>query len=167
MKKILLISWLLLTNVTFSQQNNTDILVGNWSVATLQYPPFSEWYAPNYKAYTPDAKILQQIKKHSKDITITIVMGTWCGDSQLQVPHFMAIADKLGWKNNIETIFVNRSKTTPDGLEKKLNITNVPTIIFYKKGKEINRIVESPRETLEKDIYKIVKGEAYKHIYLQ
>ena len=34
-----------------------------------------------------------------------------------------------------------------------------------KNGKEINRIVEFPIETIEKDIYKILSGNEYKNAY--
>jgi len=50
-------------------------------------------------------------------------------------------------------------------LEKDLNITNIPTFIFYKNGKEMHRIVESPMESLEKDMLKIITGQPYKHAY--
>ena len=45
------------------------------------------------------------------------------------------------------------------------NITNTPTIIFYKDSLEINRIVEFPVETLERDIYKIINDIEYRHVY--
>ena len=38
-----------------------------------------------------------------------------------------------------------------------LKIEYVPTIIFYKDGNELGRIVESPEDTLEKDMIKILK----------
>ncbi|MCB0473638.1 MAG: thioredoxin family protein, partial [Flavobacteriaceae bacterium] len=66
---------------------------------------------------------------------------------------------------NLELITVDHSKKTPDNLQEGLNITNVPTFIFYKKGKEIGRFVEYPRETLEKDILAIISGQPYKHSY--
>ena len=62
-------------------------------------------------------------------------------------------------------VAVNEDKKTPDNLEKGLNIERVPTFIFYKKGKEIGRFVEYPRESVEADILKIVSGEPYKHAY--
>jgi len=52
-------------------------------------------------------------------------------------------------------------KTSPTGEEKGLNIIKVPTIIFLKDGKEVNRIVESPLETLEQDIAQIVFKKDY------
>jgi len=58
-----------------------------------------------------------------------------------------------------------RDKTTPEQFEKGLHITNVPTFIFYKNGKEVNRIVESTVIYLEQDMLDIVSGNKYKHIY--
>ena len=37
--------------------------------------------------------------------------------------------------------------------------------IFLKKNEEINRIVEFPVETLQKDIIKILSNNNYKHAY--
>ena len=60
-------------------------------------------------------------------------------------------------------ITVSRSKQTPDHLEKDFDLKTVPTILFYKDGKEIGRYLEYPRETLEKDILKIVTGKKYQN----
>ena len=93
-------------------------------------------------------------------------MGTWCGDSQHETPIFYKLMDAINFDyKNLTMIAVNRSKETPDNLQEGLKITNVPTFIFYKKGKEMGRFVEYPRETLEKDVLKIVSGKLYKHSY--
>jgi hypothetical protein len=60
---------------------------------------------------------------------------------------------------------MTREKTTPQNYEEGLHVTNVPTFIFYKDGKEMNRIVEFPIKTLESDMLTILKGEPYKHAY--
>ena len=60
---------------------------------------------------------------------------------------------------------MDRNKTTPDTYENGLNITNVPTFIFYEKGVEINRIVESPIKSLEEDMLEILTGSSYKPNY--
>ena len=65
----------------------------------------------------------------------------------------------------MKLIAMSLDKTTADSLEKNQNIINIPTIIFKKNGKEINRIVEFPIETIEKDIYKILSGNDYKNAY--
>ena len=93
-------------------------------------------------------------------------MGTWCEDSQRETPNFIKILKQVDFDfNNLELITVNREKITPQGLENGLNITNVPTFIFYKDGKEINRIVEFPIESLEEDMINILTNKDYKHAY--
>jgi hypothetical protein len=37
----------------------------------------------------------------------------------------------------------------------------VPTLILYKNGREVNRIIESPNTTLEEDLQKIIEGKGY------
>ena len=56
-------------------------------------------------------------------------------------------------------------KQSPNPEAKGLNIHRVPTFIFYKDAKEIGRFVERVRESLEKDMLKIVSGQEYKHFY--
>jgi hypothetical protein len=74
--------------------------------------------------------------------------------------------DFLDVKNQkLELIALSLEIITPDSVEKGLEIYNIPTFIFKKDGKEINRIVEFPIETLEKDIFNILSGEDYKNAY--
>ena len=38
-----------------------------------------------------------------------------------------------------------------------LQVTNVPTFIFFKDGKEQGRIIEKPKNTLEEDIANLLR----------
>lgn len=98
------------------------------------------------------------LSKSLKDKKITIVLGTWCGDSKFQVPHFLKIMDALKIKEDqITFIGVDGLKHAENGLLDNLKITNVPTFIFSDKNeKEFGRITESPTETLEKDMIKLL-----------
>ena len=58
-------------------------------------------------------------------------------------------------------------KNTNENYEKGLNIINVPTLIFYKNGKEINRFVEFPNISLAKDLEQIIQGKPYKNPYYE
>ena len=74
--------------------------------------------------------------------------------------------DKLNIGNDkIEMIGMTLEKTTPDSLELNQNIINVPTFIFKRDGKEINRIVEFPIETIGKDILEILTTNNYQNPY--
>ena len=142
------------------------ILIGKTKKSDLEQVPFNEWFENGYNDYQPNIEIINQIKELPLDYTITIFMGTWCEDSQIQVPKFYKILNEINLpEKKINLITMKRDKTTPEQLEKDLNITNVPTFIFYENGKEVNRIVESPVENLELDILTILSKKPYKNIY--
>ena len=111
-------------------------------------------------------KTLDKLKPLFEDIEITVFMGTWCSDSRKEIPVFFKLIDKLRInENSIELIGMTLEKTTPDSLELNQNLINVPTFIFKKDGKEINRIVEFPLETIEKDILEILTTNNYQNPY--
>jgi thiol-disulfide isomerase/thioredoxin len=140
-------------------------LVGPIHRTELNEAPHDEWFASEYKNYSPLDTTINKLKPLMKDVSITVFMGTWCSDSQLQVPAFFRILDELGYTKKVSLIAVDEDKKTPTGSAAKNNITNVPTFIFYKNGKELNRIVEFPLTFLEDDMLQIMNGEQYKHAY--
>lgn len=143
-----------------------DILLGKQTKEALLNIPYSLWYKPNYENYKPNTATITELKKHTEGVSVTLFMGTWCEDSQQQVPAFYKILEEVQFDNDAVTLIaMDKNKTTSEQFEKDLNITNVPTFIFYKNGKELHRIVERPMETLEKDMLKIVTGQPYKHAY--
>ena len=69
-----------------------------------------------------------------------------------------ARCDKSGYpENKITLVAVDRAKTGPDNLHKTYNITNVPTFIVLKDGKEVGRVVEYGKEgVIDKELGEIV-----------
>ncbi len=119
-----------------------------------------------YEAYKPSQETLEIIKNNINDYKIKVFMGTWCGDSKREVPKLYKLLDQSGYNmNNIEMQAVKHDKTLPDDLQKEYGVHHVPTIIFYKDGKEVNRFVEYPQENFEEDIAKIVSGREYQDSY--
>jgi thiol-disulfide isomerase/thioredoxin len=166
MKKLIFIIVVFIHFNGISQDLDDKILVGIQTKESFKQQPFAEWFNPNYSDAKLDISTVNKIKKHMKGVTIKAFMGTWCGDSQHEVPNFYKLMDAVNFNyKHLTMIAVNRSKETPDNLQEGYNITNVPTFIFFKKGKEIGRFVEYPRESLEKDVLKIVSGKPYKHSY--
>ncbi len=148
------------TNKTkIDAKSQMEVLTGLCNRKGLKSNLFKTYFETGYAAYTPDTATISQLKKvmTNKNILTTIVMGSWCGDSQDQVPRFYKIIDVLGYSDSKVTLYcVDRTKKTDKGETDNLNITLVPTFIFYKDGKELGRITESPKETLEKDILEIL-----------
>jgi thiol-disulfide isomerase/thioredoxin len=147
-------------------ENPEKMLVGKVIKSDLQKEPFATWFNSTFENYKPKATVVTDLKSKIKDIEITIFMGTWCSDSQAQVPNFYKIINSIGFdENKVKLITMNKEKTTPEKFEEGLKITNVPTFIFYKNGKELHRIVETPVVSLEEDMLKILSQQAYKHNY--
>jgi thiol-disulfide isomerase/thioredoxin len=141
-------------------------LIGTINRESLLQAPYNEWFTPNYDAYKTDKEVMAQLSPLLREVDLKVFLGTWCGDSHDQIPVLYKILDEANFKpENLEVISVNRSMSTPDGLQKGFNIERIPTIIVYKKGKEIGRFVEYPRKSVEADLLKIVSGQGYKHVY--
>lgn len=144
------------------------MLVGKATREGLQLEPFQSWFKPGYENYQVDSETVEKLKPLLSEVSITAFMGTWCEDSQREMPHFYKILDEAGFdESKLTLITVTEEKTTPQGFEKEKNIINVPTFIFYKHEKELGRIVEYPIETLEKDMLAILSGKEYKHAYAE
>ncbi len=144
------------------------MLLGEANRKGFQMDAFKDWFNTGYKDYKVDLETVAKLNPLLKDVTITVFMGTWCEDSQRETPHFYKILDEAGFdESKLTLITVSEEKTTPQGFEKGKDITNVPTIIFYKDGKELGRIVEYPIESLEKDMLAILSGKEYKHAYAE
>lgn len=145
-------------------QTSDEILLGEISKADLQKGPYAVWYNENDTAYEVDLDTITKLDTLLEGVQVKIVMGTWCHDSKREVPRFYKILSRaqIG-EDNTQMIALDRKKQAPNGEIDGLEITNTPTFIFLKDGKELNRIVEKPVESLEKDMVKILKGEKYRH----
>ncbi len=137
---------------------NKEIMINNCTRKSVcNFPEFKTMYDTMYESYAPDSATLTALKPLMEGVKVTIVMGTWCGDSKLQVPHFYKITDQLGLtEQDMTLICVDGQKKAENGLIDNMNIERVPTFIFIKDGKEIGRVVESPRDTLEKDALELL-----------
>jgi len=141
----------------FDVETNENILIGICDRNGLESGTFGAAFTDEYASYIPDNVYIQRIKGVSNDISITIVMGTWCIDSKEQVPRFFKILDMIGLDPaKIQVICVDRDKRAPGISSADLSLRLVPTFIFYRSGLEIGRIVETPQEDLEIDMLEIL-----------
>lgn len=150
--------------------NSSDdpILLGELKISEIEQ---FKWYKENYAAYQPNAKIVKSIQNKIKDRTlqIEIYFGTWCPDSQYEVPNLIKLLEMIDFDmTQVKLVGLGRDKVVPDVDEKtasQLDIKMIPTFIFYEDGKEINRFVEFAQTTLEEDVLSIVSNENYQHSY--
>ena len=142
------------------------MLLGKADRTGLKMEAFQEWFNPGYEDYKPNPEVMEKLKPLLNDVEITLFMGTWCEDSHRDVPHLYKILDESDFdESKLHVYATSEEKTTPEGYEDGKNIMQVPTIIFYKNGKEMNRIVEYSIYTVEQDMLDILSGKDYKNPY--
>jgi len=114
-------------------------------------------YAQRKQAYAPDATVLEMMKTYVKpEDHIEVFMGTWCDDSQREVPKFLRISDELKSRFGIAVpttfVAVDRAKQKPEELLAGKHADKVPTFIYYRGDQELGRIVERPQGVFEDDL---------------
>jgi thiol-disulfide isomerase/thioredoxin len=108
--------------------------------------------------YVPDTAAVAAIKAGAKDVTVLLIMATWCPDSKRELPRYFAIMDAADVADSTLTMVgVDRSKKDAESLTEKWGITRVPTFVFLRNGLEVGRFVERvpAGSTLEAEIAKV------------
>lgn len=106
---------------------------------------------PGYKPMQKAVKKISEIKDHYK---IVVVFGYWCKDSKQHVPEFLKVMWEASNPNiSYDLIPIPRGRKLP--VREKYNIKRIPTFIVYKDGKEVGRIIEHPKKTIEEDLAEI------------
>ncbi len=101
------------------------------------------WWKENFVPYAKDNQHVQKFAANSKDVELVVFMGTWCSDSHYIIPRLFSFLDAAGFNSNrVTLIATDRAKTTISHLTQAFGITNVPTIMVMKDGKEKGRVVE-------------------------
>ena len=139
------------------EKNGEPLILGYCPESIIIDSLFKDTWTTEYNNYQPDYETLDSLEGKLEDITIKIVFRSTCSDSREQLPRLFRILNELNYDvNSISLIGVNREKQGLSNETEGLELELVPTIIFYKNGSEIGRIVETPVESLEKDLLKIL-----------
>lgn len=173
-KTLTMMSMLFCITITSGQNINTEItnegenpyLLGKIDKSGLTSENYKTWFNKNFDDYQIDQTTVNELSKTLKNYTIKVFLGTWCGDSKREVPHFYKVLEACQFpESQLEVIALSNKpdmyKQSPNHEEQGLNIHRVPTFIIYKNGVEINRIVEHPVESLEIDLLSIITNNSY------
>jgi thiol-disulfide isomerase/thioredoxin len=135
-------------------------LLGYINPLQFSKPPHSEWFQKGFNDYQPVGEIIGKLVMLNKDdLSIRIVLGTWCPDSRREVPRFMKIMDLMQFPaEKVIFVGVDNTKIAPVGGYDTLGIERVPTFIILKNKVEAGRIIENPMTSLEQDMLNILTG---------
>lgn len=73
----------------------------------------------------------------AKGLTLVDFYATWCGPCRMIAPIVEQLAVKLEGKASIAKLDIDQAQQTTSTLQ----ITSVPTLILFKDGKEVKRVV--------------------------
>lgn len=120
---------------------------------------FKGWYGSNQNGFKLDSVVVNAMEASKGKVQYVIFGGTWCEDTQNILPKFFKLQEASGVSDNAISFFaVDRSKKTLGNVADAFKITNVPTIIIMKDGKEAGRVVEYGRGgRWDKDVAELVK----------
>jgi thiol-disulfide isomerase/thioredoxin len=142
-----------LNRVINDPEQNEDILIGYCNRSGLEGAIFGAVFQEYYRIYEPDKEITAKMKGLTDSVFVLIVMGTWCSDSEEQVPKFFKVLDKIRFSSrHLTVICVDSQKKAGDVDISKYDVHRVPTFIVFRNEREVGRIIETPVMSLEKDL---------------
>lgn len=76
-------------------------------------------------------------KEISKGVTLVDFHANWCGPCRMLAPVLEQVAKEIKGKASVGKIDIDHEQKTAAHFQ----ITSVPTMILFKDGKEVNRLV--------------------------
>jgi len=112
-------------------------------------------FATEYSNYQVDMADAAKVRNVSITTEIVILFGTWCHDSQREVPRMLKLLEKANNTNiKVSLIAVDYSKQEPKGIAQSHGLKYTPTFVIRQYGKEVGRIIEKPEKSLAADLIK-------------
>ena len=147
--------------ISFNDEKHPEqhILKGIITKYALQNDSSYKWYTANQNSYVPAEPILSAMALSREKLQLVVFGGTWCEDTQFILPKLFKLQEQAGFPDaGISFFAVDRNKKTIGGIADAFKITNVPTIIVMKDGKEIGRVVEYGKTgQWDKELAELVK----------
>ena len=98
----------------------------------------------NFSTATFDKSVLKSSK-----LVVVDFWATWCGPCRMAAPIVKSMADKYNGKAVIGKLDVDKNQE----ISNRYKVTAIPTILFFKNGKIVDKIVGLPtKEELENKI---------------
>lgn len=128
---------------TLTDRNGKKLLKGFITDSLLRADTSFKWFNEAQNIYTPKENVVADLKAAKDSMQYVIFLGTWCGDSHFIIPRFLKTLQHATIdKTKFTLIAVDRTKKDLTNLASAFHITNVPTVIVFKNGKEVGRVIE-------------------------
>lgn len=82
-------------------------------------------------------------------LVLVDLWAEWCGPCKMMEPVLEEIAGEMEESLQVVKIDIDQNQETP----MKFNVMNIPTLLFFKDGKEVDRVIGAvPKKQLVKKI---------------
>ncbi len=117
------------------------------------------WEAGRERATKDAAKPFEAVELGA---SVTVYFGTWCHDSQREIPQLLDLLDKFKGDVPFAVRFVgvNKDKTEPRQLLAGEQVLSLPTFVVTRQGREVGRIVQRPPRGLGTDLDLLLTGSS-------
>ena len=156
--KTILLAFLVLTalgcGATEQQLLKSEPFTGVISASQLitEYPLFRS----AYEQYQPSSAEIAAVKSLSGK-SLIVLFGTWCHDSEREVPRLLKLLDLSGVELESLSLYgINYNKQEPTNLHQQHHLRYSPTIILLQGEDELGRVVEKPVTSLGEDLARFV-----------
>lgn len=93
----------------------------------------------------------EEIVLKSELPVIVDLWAEWCGPCQMITPHIEALATEYENKAKVCSVDIDSNPEIPN----KFSVLNIPTILFFKDGKQVDKIVGAvPKKIIQKTLEK-------------
>lgn len=145
---------------TTDEKNGSVVFRGDITFTDLEQEKTFDWLQHGAQSYKPDAVSIEFLRENLSQYRLITFMGTWCDDSHILIPQLYKVLSDARFPMGELTMYgVDRTKTTTDGAHTQYGVSFVPTVIVLHNGKEVGRITESARKSVETDLANIIRSE--------
>jgi thiol-disulfide isomerase/thioredoxin len=152
-------------DVSAAAPKGKDLGESEGAVIVLGKKSWKEWKAEtDWDSYSADgykplkaktSRISRLVK--ARKATFIIFAGSWCKDSEAQLPMIMKLLNAAQVPpRSIELFGVDANLKEPSGTAQRYEVANSPTLIILKGQTELGRIVERPESAWEDNILAIL-----------
>jgi hypothetical protein len=118
-----------------------------------------EWKS-QVDAYSPDLETVGRLQDVHEAVRVEVFLGTWCPDCRQHVSAWLKLMDMV--RNPLITTTytaIPRARELRHEHIGDKGVERVPTFIVHFRGREIGRIIETPKISVEADLWSILAPE--------
>ena len=131
------------TEYEVSTDGPNKLLKGLITRDMLENDTAFRWFHQNQAGYTPNSETVAVMKAKRPQLQFMVFGGTWCEDTQALLPKFYLLMDAASiGSDQVSVIMVDKHKKAIGHLPEDMHLTNTPTFIILKGGKEVGRVIE-------------------------